>query len=97
MLHEHNALVREDVANGVGGLCAAFYPVEGTIEVEVDSCRVGVGVVSAELFGELTVAGGANVSNYDAVESIALATMTLQTNTSCHCVVIFLWGHVPCC
>ena len=50
VLHEHNALVREDVANGVGGLCAAFYPVEGTIEVEVDSCRVGVGVVSAELF-----------------------------------------------
>ena len=84
VLHEENALVGEDVANGVGGLCTAFYPVKGALKVEVDRCRMGVGVVSTELFSELTVAGSANVGDYDAVESIALTAMTLQANTSCH-------------
>ena len=58
--------------------------VKGALKVEVDRCRVGVRVVSTELFSELTVAGSANVGDYDAVESIALTAMTLQANTSCH-------------
>ena len=63
------------------GLGAALYPMKGAFKIQIYGCRIGVGVVSSELLDELTIARSTSVSNDDAVESIALATMTLQTNT----------------
>lgn len=73
MLHQVNALVLEDVANCVSGLSAYFYPIEGTVEIQIYCGRIGVWIVSTNLFSKFTITWCAYVSNNDAIDSIALA------------------------
>ena len=97
VLHHVNALTLKDVTSSVCWLSTCLNPIKSTIKIQIYCGWIGVRVISTNLLSKLTITWCTSVSDYDAVESIALAAMTLQTNTSCHCVVIFLWGHVPCC
>ena len=55
VFHEINTFAGQDVANRVGGLCATLYPVQGTIEFQIYSGRIGVRVVRTNLLCKLTV------------------------------------------
>lgn len=65
VLHEENALVREDLLGGEGWLCTGLYPVECTLEVDVDSSRVGVWIVSTDLLNILTITWRSAICDYD--------------------------------
>ena len=95
VLHEEYTFVRENVTNSVCGLCTTLYPVESALKVEIYCCRVGVGIVSTNLFSELTIARCANVSDYDAVESIALTANGVANEYELPLIEMDLWGHVP--
>ena len=49
VLHQVNALTAENVASGISGLCAGFYPIEGSLEIQIYCGRIGVGVVRTVL------------------------------------------------
>ena len=68
MLAKKDTFVRKDATGGRGGLCAYTKPIKCTFAVDNDACRVGVGVVSAELLDVTTVAGCAGVGYHDVVK-----------------------------
>ena len=92
VLHEHNALTRQDVACGVSRLCTYAYPVQCAIKLQINGCRIGVGVVRTDTFDDLAITWRAAVSYYNVVESVVLATVTSQTNLCCH-KLFFVLGH----
>jgi hypothetical protein len=84
VLHQVNALTAEDVANSVCGLCAALYPVQCTVEIQVYRGGIGVRIVRTNLLSETTITWCTSVGDYDAVESIALTATALQSDFCCH-------------
>ena len=84
VLHQVNALALEDVAYCVCWLCTCLYPVEGAIEIQIYSSRIGVRIESTNLLSKFTITWCSNVSDYDAIESITLATAALQSDFCCH-------------
>ena len=89
---EQYAFVGKDSTNGVGGLGTNIYPIECTLKIEDDCCRVGVGVERTETLDDFAVTRRAAVSYYDVVESIVFVTMTSQTNFCCHWFVVVWWA-----
>ena len=79
-----DALALEDVTYCVCRLRTCLYPVEGTIEIQIYSSRIGVRVESTNLLSKFTITWCSNVSDYDAIESIALTTAALQSDFCCH-------------
>ena len=65
VLHQENANIREDLLSGEGWLCASLYPIESTLEVNIDSSRVGVWIVSTDLLNILTITWRSAICDYD--------------------------------
>ena len=65
VLHKQHAFVREDALGGEGWLSASLYPVEGTLEVNVDCSRICVWIVSTDLLNILTITWRSAICNYD--------------------------------
>ena len=65
VLHQENALVREDLLGCKSWLSASFYPIEGALEVNVDSSRIRVWIVSTDLLNILTITWRSAICDYD--------------------------------
>ena len=98
VLHQHNALNREEMTRRVSGLCTNAYPIERALKIELDGSRISVGVVRAETLNDFAVTRRAAVSNYDVVVSIVFVTVTSQTNFCCHLFFVLRAGDYanPC-
>ena len=79
-----NAFTRKDVANCVGGLCTFQHPVKCAVEFQIYCGRIGVRIVSTNLLNKFTITWCSYVCNYDRVESVALTSMSLQSDFCCH-------------
>ena len=84
VLHQEHTLFGKDTADGVSGLCAHFQPIQGTVKLQVNSGRRSVGVVRSNFFCKATITWCSYVCNNDAVEGVALTSVTLQSNFCCH-------------
>ena len=96
VLHQHHAFAGKDVANGVSGLCAALYPIKGAFKIQIYCGRVSVGIVRTQFFSKSTITWCASVGDYNAIESIILATVALQSDFSCHLFFLVLIGLNKC-
>ena len=79
-----DAFVLHQRANGIGHLRTDLQPVQRTVVLDFDGCRVGVGVVGADLFDESAITWSASVSCYYVVEWFAFFTVALESQSSCH-------------
>ena len=84
MLHEKHALVREDVADSIGGLCANVYPIQSTLEVQSYCSRISVRIIRTYPFNKFTISWCPAIGDNNRIERIVLATMTLQSDFCCH-------------
>ncbi|EJW90422.1 membrane protein [gut metagenome] len=84
VMHHHNAFARKDVAHGVSQLSTRFNPIKCAFKIQIYCGRIGVRVVRTNLFSKLTITWCSYVCDHDAVEGVALTTVTLQSNFSCH-------------
>jgi hypothetical protein len=88
VLHQVYALTTEDVANGVGGLSANLYPVEGTLEIQIYGSGIGIRIVHTNLLSETTITWCTSVSDHDTINGVAFATTALQSDFCCHFFVV---------
>ena len=72
-----SGLMAEDTANGVGGLCTDFHPMEGTFKIQIYCGRIGVGIVSTNFLSKFTITWCSCVGDDDPVECVVLASATL--------------------
>ena len=84
MLHQENTLVGENAASSQCGLCTSLHPVEGAFEIEMNSSRVGVGIVSTDLLNILTITWRSAICDYDAINCVVLVTMSCKTDLCSH-------------
>ena len=80
----HDALVLHQSTRGVRHFSAHLQPMQRTVVIEVDGRRIRVRVVRADFFDETAVARSAGVCGYDVVEGLALFTVALKAEASCH-------------
>src|SRR5579872_387143 len=94
MFFVQNAFVRQYRTAGIGWLCAAVYPIEGFVKINVNCSRIGVWVVRTQTFNEAAISWCACVCHYDIVKRTSFFTMSLQSDLSCHFKVLCV-QHVP--
>lgn len=84
VLHQHNTLMRENAAYGIRRLCANLYPIESTLEVDFDSSRISVWIVSTDFLNIPTITWRSAICRYDCIKSIVLVTMSCKTDLCSH-------------
>jgi len=79
-----DSLVLHQSTGGVRHFSSHLQPVQRTVVVELDRGGIRIRVVRADFFDETTVAWSAGVCGYDVVKGLALLTVALKAEASCH-------------
>lgn len=77
VFHQHHALLREDRAHGVGGLCTNVNPIQSPFEIECDCSRISVRIIGTYPFNKLTISWCPAIGDNNWIERIVFTTMTL--------------------
>lgn len=77
VFHQHHALLREDRAYGVGGLCTNVNPIQSPFEIECDCSRISVRIIGTYPFNKLTISWCPAIGDNNWIERIVFTTMTL--------------------
>ena len=84
-----NTLIRKDSAAYETRLSTDLYPSKSPIEIEIDSSRVSVRIVRADLLDVTTITWSTCVCHYNVEECEILLSVALKTNFNSHCESVF--------
>src|SRR5690606_10546529 len=84
MLFVKHPFVRQNRTGSVGRLSTLVQPIKRFIEIQIDSCRVGIWIIRANTLNKFTVTRCARIGHYYVVERFSLFTVSLQSNFNCH-------------
>ena len=82
--HQQHAFARQNVAGGIGGLCALLYPIQSAVEVQTYCSRISVRIIGTYPFNKSAISWRPAIGDYNRVERVAFAAMQLQSDLRCH-------------